>query len=416
MLEPLLFLALATDFSQVKPILEKACLQCHNAKRNYAGLRIDTKEMAMKGGQHGPAIVPGDPEMSTLYRTSNLPAGTPGAMPPGGPQMSAADREILRSWIAEGAKWPDGVALGTPAPKLADDLALVTALHGRISKGARGLAAAGMKPYTRTIAGSEIVFEMAVVPGGEFEMAPGRKVKIDPLWMAKTEVTWDAYRLFMFHQAAGTEPEVDAVSHPTRPYVEMSFGMGIDGFPAISMTQHAANKFAQWLSAKTGEFYRLPTEAEWQYACRAGGDAKLPQPVGDYAWYADNSNGKYQKVGTKKPNAFGLHDMIGNVMEWTLDQYAPFAPGSFTNPWVTAKEPYPHAVLGGSWNDPAEGLGCSARVGSDASWKMQDPQLPKSIWYHTDAQWLGFRVVRPLKIPAAAEMNAYWNSGVEQEP
>ncbi len=179
----------------------------------------------------------------------------------------------------------------------------------------------------------------------------------------------------------------------------MSFGMGIDGYPAISMTQHAANKFAQWLSAKTGHFYRLPTEAEWQYACRAGGEGKLPQPLQDYAWYADNSNGKYQQVGKRKPNAFGLHDMIGNVMEWTLDQHAPLSPGQFDNPWVKASQPYPHAVLGGSWNDPAEGLGCGARVGSDPSWKMQDPQLPKSIWYHTDAQFLGFRVSVPSRSP-----------------
>jgi formylglycine-generating enzyme required for sulfatase activity len=299
---------------------------------------------------------------------------------------------------------------------LKDDPALSATLQKRIVANSTEKTAADMKPYRRGIPGSSAAFEMVPIPPGEFEMAPGRRVKVAPFWMGKHEVTWDEYRLFMFHQAAGAEPEVDAVSHPTRPYVEMSFGMGIDGYPAISMTQHAANKFAQWLSAKTGHFYRLPTEAEWQYACRAGGEGKLPQPLQDYAWYADNSNGKYQQVGKRKPNAFGLHDMIGNVMEWTLDQHAPLSPGQFDNPWVKASQPYPHAVLGGSWNDPAEGLGCSARVGSDPSWKMQDPQLPKSIWYHTDAQFLGFRVVRPLKIPTAAEMHAYWNNGVEQEP
>jgi formylglycine-generating enzyme required for sulfatase activity len=179
------------------------------------------------------------------------------------------------------------------------------------------------------------------------------------------------------------------------------------------MTQHAANKYAEWLSAKTGEFYRLPTEAEWEYACRAG--AGDPAQLGDYAWYAANSQGKYQKVATRKPNAWGLYDMLGNVMEWTLDQYAPYQPGAAVNPWVKATTPYPNAVRGGSWNDPPETLRCSARVASDTSWKQQDPQLPKSIWYMTDAQWLGFRLVRPAKTPGVEEMYRYWNSGLEHE-
>ena len=242
--------------------------------------------------------------------------------------------------------------------------------------------------------------------------------------MQAHEVTWDEYGLFMFERQGGEtsakDALVDAVSRPTRPYVEMSFGMGIDGYPAISMTQHAANKYAEWLSAKVGDFYRLPTEAEWEYACRAGitttysfGDD--PSKLADYAWYAANSQGKYHKVGTRKANAWGLYDMLGNVMEWTLDQYAPYKAGTAANPWVQATQPYPHAVRGGSWNDPADMLTCTARVASDPSWKQQDPQLPKSIWYETDAQWLGFRLVRPAKIPGVDEMYRYWNSGVEDD-
>jgi formylglycine-generating enzyme required for sulfatase activity len=285
--------------------------------------------------------------------------------------------------------------------------------------------------YKTTLPNTTVSYEMVPVPSGSFEMGspdsnkqakkderPQHKVNLDAFWMQAHEVTWDEYRLFMFAAQAGEtthkDDAVDAVSRPTRPYMEMSFGMGINGFPAISMTQHAANKYAEWLSAKTGEFYRLPTEAEWEYACRAG-DGGQPSPLADYAWYAADSGGKYQKVETRKPNAWGLYDMLGNVMEWTLDQYGPYQAAEQTNPWVMATQPYPHSVRGGSWNDPADAVRCAARVASDASWKQQDPQLPKSIWYQTDAQWLGFRLVRPAKIPAADEMFKYWNSGVEHD-
>ena len=120
-------------------------------------------------------------------------------------------------------------------------------------------------------------------------------------------------------------------------------------------------------------------------------------------------------MGTKKPNAWGLYDMLGNVMEWTLDQYAPYRAAAESNPWVKASKPYPHAVRGGSWNNAADTLRCAARVASDPDWKQQDPQLPKSIWYETDAQWLGFRLVRPAKLPTLDEMYRYWNSGVEDD-
>ncbi len=312
----------------------------------------------------------------------------------------------------------------------ANERANVRRIHDRIE--ARQKQAAGKaSPYKITIPNTTVGYDMVPIPAGEFAMGsadgdprhkkdeqPQHKVRVDAFWMQAREVTWDEYRLFMFASQGGElahkDETVDAVSRPTRPYVEMSFGMGIDGFPAISMTQHAANRYAEWLSAKTGEFYRLPTEAEWEYACSAGAETDAAK-LSDYAWYAANSQGKYQKAGTKKPNAWGLYDMLGNVMEWTLDQYAPYKAGAEVNPWVKATQPYPHAVRGGSWNDPADMLRCAARVASDASWKQQDPQLPKSIWYHTDAQWLGFRLVRPAKVPSAQEMYRYWNSGLEHD-
>src|SRR5687768_4255373 len=110
--------------------------------------------------------------------------------------------------------------------------------------------------------------------------------------------------------------------------------------------------------------------------------------------------------------------MHGNVMEWTLDQYDPagYKGLGSDNPWNVSKVPYPQAVRGGAWTDAADQLQCGAHVGSDPTWKMQDPQLPKSIWYHTDTQSLGFRLVRPAKVPPADQLFKYWNSGVHDEP
>jgi formylglycine-generating enzyme required for sulfatase activity len=318
------------------------------------------------------------------------------------------------------------------------ELAAVKSIRARIEERETKSATAPSKPYQRTIPNTIVSYAMAPIPAGEFTMGSGaadakadekppHKVKLDAFWMQVHEVAWDAYLMFMFVDQANergkNDPLVDGLSRPTSPYVEMSFGRGHAGFPAISMTQYAANKFAQWLSSRTGEFYRLPTEAEWEYACRAGtATGFAPGKLEEHAWFAKNSatpafpRGTYHKIGTKAPNAWGLYDMLGNVMEWTLDQYAPYTDAAVQNPWVKSTEPYPHAVRGGSWNDPETRVGCTIRVPSDASWKKQDPQLPKSIWYMTDAQWLGFRLVRPATLPTVEEMYRAWNNGVEQDP
>ena len=419
-----LFPTMGADFTSARPILERSCMPCHSTEKAAGGLRLDRRANALK------VLTPGQPDQSVLLLTVERDPGKPGAMPPGGMQLSVDDRAILRSWIAEGAPWPESIVVGQKVKRLPDDATLVDKLHQRIVAASKEKKSADMQPLKTLIPGTDVFFEMLPIPGGEFQMgstnskieSPQHKVKIDPFWMGKFEVTWDEYRLFMFPDQAretkGADPNVDAVSRPTKPYVEMSFGMGLNGYPAISMTQHAANKYAEWLSAKTGHFYRLPTEAEWEYACRAGTSTAFSfgddaSKSSEYAWSSANANGKYEKVGTKKPNPWGLFDMHGNVMEWTLDAYAPYVAGNVSNPWVKSKESYPHAVRGGSWNDPPSKLSCGSRVGSDSSWKMQDPQLPKSIWYLTDAQWLGFRLVRPLHVPSAREMFQYWNNGVE---
>ncbi len=293
--------------------------------------------------------------------------------------------------------------------------------------------------YTESISGTEVTFDMVPVKGGTYAMGspadeagrnkdegPQHAVEIEAFWMGKHEVTWDEYDIWSFsldierRKFLGTKPTeldkvADAVTRPTAPYTDMTFDMGHEGFPAICMTHLAAKMYCKWLSAKTGHYYRLPTEAEWEYACRAGTTTAYsfgddPVKLGEYAWYFDNSEEKYQKVGKKKPNPWGLHDMHGNVAELTLDQYVPNFYEQFAGDNKTAQSPlsiprtmYPHSVRGGSWDDDPEKLRSAARVFSDKSWKKQDPQLPQSIWYFTDALGVGFRIVRPLRVPSEEE-------------
>jgi formylglycine-generating enzyme required for sulfatase activity len=347
-----------------------------------------------------------------------------------------------------GGKYAHG-SFGSLASLADNDNITLPDIYARIVATQKVFAQSQMKPYTNTIPGTRVSYVMEPIPGGEFAMGspddekgrkpdegPQHKVKISPFWMGRCEITWNEYELFMYpdeeHRMRRTLPTdaaadklADAVTHPSKPYVEMSFGMGKDGYPAIAMSLHAACKYCQWLSAKTGQFYRLPTEAEWEYAARAGTTTTYffgndPSKLGEYAWYEDNSDFKYQKVGTKKPSPWGLCDIYGNVVEWTLDQYSPdyykqCAGSALTDPWNQPTKRYPCSVRGGSWNDDASMCRSAARRGSDPAWDMQDPQLPKSQWYFSDAQWIGFRIVRPLKVPTADQMQRYWSCGIDQD-
>ncbi len=366
-------------------------------------------------------------------------------------------RFILCAPLALGGLLDAGDSL--PEPAL---LPTTKAIHELIVKQPDPVPDA-MKPFTEKVPLADGAnLDLIAIPGGEFTIGspagetkraedegPQRKLRIEPFWMAKVETTWQIYQPFMENKKSrnkdGTlnrdsnlttseapeqkdgETLVDVVTQPTPPYVPMNFGMG-DGYdkdsPAIGVTQHAASKFCEWLSAQTGHFYRLPTEAEWEYACRAGTTTAYsfgddPANLGDYAWSVENAEYQYQKVGTKKPNPWGLHDMHGNVAELCLGQYLPNAYAIVhdgdINPWTPITRRYPTVVRGGSWNDDSDKLRSAARLGSDPAWKMIDPQLPKSRWYFTNAPWLGFRVIRPLKTPSVEEMHRFWNMDGDSE-
>ena len=308
----------------------------------------------------------------------------------------------------------------------------------------RGLRLA--EKYTeivRTQSGEKLSFEMVLIPAGSFLMGspageagrsdnegPQHQVRLDPFYLCTTETTLELFLAYYQETVSAkkdfveteqakkaaeqaSSSDVDAITGPTPVYGDLT--MGYSGkHPGIGMTWHNAMTFCQWLSNKTGKQYRLPTEAEWEYACRAGGssvfgfapapvfrqeDAGAPNELADFAWCKANSDGETQEGAKKKPNAWGLYDMLGNVREWVYDFYSPagYSEAAKKNPALDPKGPETgqvHVARGGDYRSSMEELRCAARAFEEKWWRSGDPQIPKSKWWLPEMDFIGFRVAR----------------------
>ncbi len=310
-----------------------------------------------------------------------------------------------------------------------------------------------MVPYTHSIERTGISFEMIPVPGGEIKIGspdseegreedegPQYTVVVDPFWVAKTEVTWAEYKTFMRNydvfkrlysartRMVDETNEADAVTVPTPLYdPSLTFMYGEDNQqPAVTMTQFAAQQYTKWLSGITKVQYRIPSEGEWEYAARAGAETAFSfgdsrDEIEEYGVFEDNAEDGPAKVGTKKPNKFGLHDMHGNVWEWTIEQHDTYERlGGKKVHWLDAirwqKGPDHYVARGGGWSDPAERLRSAARLASDdVVWKDSDPNIPRSPWWYTDDPvWMvGMRIVRSAKPLPPEVITKFWNADEE---
>lgn len=300
---------------------------------------------------------------------------------------------------------------------------------------------------TQTIPGTTVSFEVVLLPGGSFEVGspldepgrdedegPQRTVTIGPFWMGTTEVTHEVFSIFRdrsldddIRADPGHPFDADAVTRPSPPYEDPAHGMGGPGRPATGMTRTAALHFARWLSEKTGRLYRLPTEIEWEYTCRAGhedafglGVAYQEDPesiaslLSERAWFEANSDGSLRDVATLAPSSWGLYDLLGNAAEWTLRPYDADRYSSLGGAPATEAEPGTSTrgrgvVRGGAFDDDLRHLRCADRFEETSAWKRRDPQIPKSRWWNTDSPHVGIRLVSPARPLSESDITAYWD-------
>jgi formylglycine-generating enzyme required for sulfatase activity len=253
-----------------------------------------------------------------------------------------------------------------------------------ISSAAQPAAApdAKLAPYAETLPGSVVKIPMLPIPSGTVQIG-ATAVPVKPFWMARTETPWEAFDVFLAsgppsppYGQAKLAP--DAIARPSKSYILPDLGWGHHGYPVINVSFTSAQMFCRWLAAATRKHYRLPTEAEWELACRAGdsGPWKIDKAQLDKsAWYAGNSGGTTHPVGTKLPNAWGLFDMLGNAGEWATD--------------LEGKP----VLCGGTFLDGPAQITPTTRRRQTPAWQETDPQFPKSRWWLADGKFVGFRIV-----------------------
>jgi formylglycine-generating enzyme required for sulfatase activity len=214
---------------------------------------------------------------------------------------------------------------------------------------------------------------MVQIPAGTVELRDDRRgtrwqAEIAPFLLGRYPVTAKLHR-----DVTGAEPGLSASDGS--PVTNVSWLGAID--LCNRMSDLSGLNRAYFHDAESGEVtcdrssdgYRLPTEAEWQYACKAGTSGYRYGEIDSIAWYADNSGGRVHDVGGKEPNPWGLHDMLGNVWEWCWDLYDEEVYGSY------------RIFRGGGWAESARGCGASVRRRSHPTFAIDD---------------LGFRLARSV--------------------
>lgn len=214
---------------------------------------------------------------------------------------------------------------------------------------------------------------MVEISEGVVELRDDRKKKqwtevILPFELAVYPVTQELYASLKHtveNAASSSEGRIPMVNVSWFDAIRFCNAMSQQAGLSESYCIHEDGQTVRWKREANG--YRLPTEAEWQYACKAGTAGYRYGELDDIGWYAQNSNGKPQPVGQKEPNAWGLYDMLGNVWEWCWDLYDEEVYGSY------------RIFRGGSWAEEARGCGATCRRRSHPTFGIED---------------LGFRLAR----------------------
>lgn len=231
---------------------------------------------------------------------------------------------------------------------------------------------------TIPVPGTTTKITLVKLPGGEFRPeVSGRQILLRSFGIAAYEVTWQEFNHFLDTFPGNDGYGIDFIAQIVPKDVRITEMMKPD-HPAVGMTWQLAIAYCGWLSDVTGSYIRLPTEVEWEYSLRGSGD--FPKYDDGFGWHQKNSGGGTQAVGLKKPNSFGLYDMLGNAWEYVLE------PGSLPT--------YSPILRGGSWDSPAGSDTATLAQTILSEWIEADPRRPLSTrWLIGPRPSQGMRLV-----------------------